>query len=107
MRRRGSAPGLKVSASAAPGRKWSMLDGLTYDDSEPPAIALVPPGTSWEAVHDHIKIAHDFLLVQPEGGEYAGAYWTGTEMIVLDDLGADQDEALDEFREELSQRGEL
>jgi len=28
-------------------------------------------------------------------------------MVVLDDLGADQDEALDEFREQLSQRGEL
>ena len=55
-----------------------MLDGLTYDDSEPPSIALVPPGTSWEQVHDHIKIAHDFLLVQPEGSGYAGAYWTGT-----------------------------
>ena len=84
-----------------------MLDGLTHDDSEPPSIALVPPGTSWDEVHDHIKIAHDFLLVRPDGGGYAGAYWTGTEMVVLDDLGADQDEALDEFREQLSQRGEL
>jgi hypothetical protein len=83
-----------------------MLDGLTYDDSEPPSIALVPPGTSWEQVLDHIKIAHGFLLVQATGG-YAGAYWTGTQMVVLDDLGTDQDEALDEFREELSQRGEL
>jgi hypothetical protein len=84
-----------------------MLDGLTYDDSEPPSIALVPPSASWEEVRDHIKIAHDFLLVRSESGEYAGAYWTGTEMVVLDDLGADQDEALDEFREQLSQRGEL
>jgi hypothetical protein len=83
-----------------------MLDGLTYDDSEPPAIALVPPGTSWDAVHDHIKIAHDFLLVEAADG-HAGAYWTGTEMVVLDGLGADQDEALAEFREQLSQRGEL
>ena len=83
-----------------------MLDGLTYDDSEPPAIALVPPGTSWEAVHDHIKIAHDFLLVQPEGGEYAGAYWTGTEMVVVEDLGPDQDQAIDEFRAVLAERGE-
>jgi hypothetical protein len=39
--------------------------------------------------------------------EYAGAYWTGTEMIVLDDLGPDQDEALDDFRDQLRQRGEL
>jgi len=84
-----------------------MLDGLTYDDSEPPSIALVPPGTSWEQVHDHIKIALDFLLVRPEGSGYAGAYWTGTRMVVLEDLGADQDEALDEFRDQLGQRGEL
>jgi hypothetical protein len=84
-----------------------MLDGLTYDDSEPPSIALVPPGTSWEEVHDHIKIAHDFMLVRPAGGEWAGAYWTGTEMVVLGELGEDQDEALEEFREQLSQRGEL
>jgi hypothetical protein len=84
-----------------------MLDGLTYDDSESPSISLVPPGASWEEVRDHIKIAHDFLLVRSESGEYAGAYWTGTEMVVLDDLGADQDAALAEFREELSQRGEL
>ena len=83
-----------------------MLDGLSYDDSEPPAIALVPPGTSWDAVHDHIKIAHDFLLVWAADG-YAGAYWTGTEMVVLDGLGTDQDDALDEFREQLGQRGEL
>jgi hypothetical protein len=84
-----------------------MLDGLTYDDSEPPSITLVPPGTSWAQVLDHIKIAHDFMLVQPDGGEYAGAYWTGTEMVVLDELGAGQDEALAEFREQLAQRGEL
>ena len=85
-----------------------MLDGLSYDDSEPPSVGLVPPGTSWEDVHDHIKIAHNFLLVAPEDdGEYAGAYWTGTEMIVLDELGADLDEALDEFRDLLRQRGEL
>jgi hypothetical protein len=85
-----------------------VLDGLSYDDSEPPSVGLVPPGTSWEDVHDHIKIAHNFLLVAPEDdGEYAGAYWTGTEMIVLDELGTDLDEALDEFRDLLRQRGEL
>jgi len=84
-----------------------MLEGLSYDDHEPPAIGLVPPGTSWDDVHDHMKIAHDFLLVQAAGGECAGAYWTGTEMVVLSDLGADLDEALDEFRELLRQRGEL
>jgi len=85
-----------------------VLDGLDYDDSEPPSVGLVPPGTSWEDVHDHIKIAHNFLLVAPEDdGEYAGAYWTGTEMIVLAELGTDLDEALDEFRDLLRQRGEL
>ena len=87
-----------------------MLDGLSYDDSEPPSVGLVPPGTSWEDVHDHIKIAHNFLLVAPEdngAAEYAGAYWTGTEMIVLAELGTDLDEALDEFRDLLRQRGEL
>ena len=83
-----------------------MLDGLTHDDSAPPSIGIVPPGTTWADVHDHIKISHDFLLVDVDG-EYAGAYWTGTEMIVLSDLGPDQDEALDDFREQLRQRGEL
>ena len=85
-----------------------VLDGLSYDDSEPPSVGLVPPGTSWGEVLDHIKISHNFLLVETEpDGEYAGAYWTGTEMVVLDDLGPDQDEALDDFREQLRQRGEL
>ncbi len=89
-----------------------MLDGLSYDDSEPPSVGLVPPGTAWPDVHDHIKIAHGFLLVAPEddgehAGEYAGAYWTGTEMVVLDELGTDLDEALGEFRDLLRQRGEL
>ena len=83
-----------------------MLDGLTHDDSAPPSIGIVPAGTTWADVHDHIKISHDFLLVDVDG-EYAGAYWTGTEMIVLSDLGPDQDEALDDFREQLRQRGEL
>jgi hypothetical protein len=83
-----------------------VLDDLTYDDSEPPSIAIVPPDTPWAVVLDHIKIAHDFLLIQT-GGEYQGAYWTGTEMAVLADLGPDADAALDEFREILRQRGEL
>jgi hypothetical protein len=83
-----------------------VLDGLTYDDTQPPSIALVPPGTTWAEVRDHIKIAHDFLLVLADD-EYAGAYWTGTEMVVLSGLGTDSDEALDEFREQLRQRGEL
>jgi hypothetical protein len=85
-----------------------MLDGLSYDDHEPPSIGLVPPGTSWDDVLDHMKIAHDFLLVEPEAsGEYAGAYWTGTDMVVVHELGTDLDEALDDFRDLLRQRGEL
>ena len=63
-----------------------MLDGLIHDDGEPPSVGLVPPGTSWADVYDHIKIAHDFLLVQEADGEYAGAYWTGTDMVVVGNL---------------------
>ncbi|HEY7011296.1 MAG TPA: hypothetical protein VH480_00970 [Streptosporangiaceae bacterium] len=84
-----------------------MLDGLTYDDSEAPTIGLVPEGVSWADVQDHIKIAHGPLLVGPgDDGEYTGAYWTGTEMVKVDDLGSDQDQALEEFRDFLVERGE-
>ena len=84
-----------------------MLDDLEYDDSEPPAIALVPAGVPWEDIQDHIKIAHHPVVVLPEGGtEYAGAYWTGTAMAVIEDLGSDQDQAIDEFRQLLRERGE-
>ena len=84
-----------------------MLDDLDYDDSEPPAIALVPAGVPWDDIRDHIKIAHHPLVVLPEGGtEYAGAYWTGTAMEVIEDLGSDHDLAISEFREFLRERGE-
>jgi len=84
-----------------------MLDDLEFDDSESPAIGLVPPGVSWQQVHDHIKIAHHSLVVPAAGGgQYAGAYWTGTEMVVIDDLGPDQDQAIEEFRALLRERGE-
>lgn len=83
-----------------------MLDDLTYDDSDAPAIGLVPAGVTWAAVQDHIKIAHHPLLVLDEGGEYAGAYWAGTRLVVAPDLGPDQDEAVSEFRELLRERGE-
>lgn len=84
-----------------------MLDDLEYDDSEAPAIGLVPAGVSWEEVQNHIKIAHNPLLV-PLGdrAEYVGAYWADTELVVAEDLGPDQDEALSEFREFLHERGE-
>jgi hypothetical protein len=85
-----------------------MLEDLDIDDSDSPAIALVPPGVSWDEVRDHIKIAHHPLLISPaaNGDQYAGAYWTGTEMVIVDDLGPDQDEAVDEFRALLRERGE-
>jgi hypothetical protein len=85
-----------------------VLDDLEFDDSDSPAIGLVPPEVSWEQVRDHVKIAHHSLLVPPPalGGQFAGAYWTGTKMVVIDDLGPDQDQALDEFRALLQERGE-
>jgi hypothetical protein len=85
-----------------------MLDNLEFDDSDSPAIGLVPPGVSWAQVRDHIKIAHHSLLVPPpaDGGDFAGAYWTGTEMVVIDDLGPHQDQAIDDFRATLQDLGE-
>jgi hypothetical protein len=85
-----------------------MLDDLVYDDSEPPTIGLVPPGVSMDEVQDHIKIAHSPLLVGPDsGGQYAGAYWAGTELVVVGDLGSDQEQALGDFRDYLRERGEI
>jgi hypothetical protein len=84
-----------------------MLEDLEFDDSDSPAIGLVPPGVSWDEVRDHIKIAHHHLLVSPaDGGEYAGAYWTGTDMVVIPDLGTDQDQAVEEFRAFLQEHDE-
>ena len=84
-----------------------MLEDLEFDDSEAPAIGLVPPGFSWQQVRDHIKIAHHSLLVPPiDSDQFAGAYWTGTEMAVVEDLGQDQDQAIDEFRAFLQEHGE-
>jgi hypothetical protein len=85
-----------------------VLDNLEFDDSDSPAIGLVPSGVSWEQVYDHIKIAHHSLLVPPaaDRGQFAGAYWTGTDMVVIDDLGPDQDQAVEEFRALLQERGE-
>jgi hypothetical protein len=86
-----------------------VLEGLEVDDADAPAIGLVPPGVSWEEVRDHIKIVHQHLLVPPDcagGGDYAGAYWTGTEMAVVADLGPDQDAAIGEFRAFLQEHGE-
>ena len=84
-----------------------MFEHLDYDDSESPTIGFVPSGASWDEVYDHIKIAHSPLLVRPgDGSEYAGAYWADTRMQVVNDLGADLDEAITDFREYLREQGE-
>ena len=94
--------GITESAERRP-----VLDDLEYDDSESPAIGLVPAGVTWEEVQDHIKIAHNPLLVPlADGARYVGAYWAGTELAVAGDLGSDQDQAVLEFREFLRERGE-
>lgn len=85
-----------------------MLEDLEFDDAGSPAIGLVPPGVSWQEVHDHIKIAHHHLLIPPaDDGYYTGAYWTGTKMALVEDLGPDQDEAIDEFRDFLAEHDEI
>ena len=85
-----------------------MLEDLEFDDAGSPAIGLVPPGVTWQQVHDHIKIAHHHLLIPPaDGGDYTGAYWTGTKMALVEDLGPDQDDALDEFRAFLAEHDEI
>jgi len=84
-----------------------VLDDLEYDDSESPTIGLVPAGVSWVDIQDHIKIAHLPLVALPEGGsEYAGVYWTGTAIAVVEDLGSDHEQAIREFRMSLRERGE-
>jgi hypothetical protein len=84
-----------------------VLEDLDIDDSGSPAIGLVPPGITWPQVRDHIKIAHHALLVpSADGAGYAGAYWTGTDMAVVEDLGPDQDDAIDEFRAYLTDHDE-
>jgi hypothetical protein len=93
--------------AAAQGRRL-VFEDLDVDDSDSPSIGLAPDGASWEDVADHLKIAHNPVLVGPDGsGQYAGAYWTGTRMEVAADLGPDRDEALDEFRDILRERGDL
>ena len=115
MRHARAGPWLQGAAGRAARRHtyhpgWErrpMLDDLEYDDGESPAIGLVPDGVSWEEVQDHIKISHHPLLLLPAGGDqYAGAYWADTKMVVAEDLGSDQDQAVQEFREFLRERGE-
>lgn len=88
-------------------RESAVFEDLEYDDSDSPAIGLLPAGVPWDDVQDHIKIAHHPLLALPEGGtEYAGVYWAGAAMAVVEELGSDYDEAIREFREFLRERGE-
>ncbi len=85
-----------------------MFEVLDVDDSEAPAIALAPAGASWDEIADHVKIVHNPVLAGPGGdGEYTGAYWAGNRLMVAEDLGTDQDDALAEFRDILRERGDL
>jgi hypothetical protein len=85
-----------------------MIEGLEYDDSDSPGIGLVRPGVPWAEVADHVKIVHGPLLIPPGEGdaEYSGAYWAGTQVVIAEGLGPDQDEAIREFRDVLRERGE-
>jgi hypothetical protein len=42
-----------------------------------------------------------------DGAEHSGVYWTGTEAVQVPDLGTDLEEAIDEFRAVLNERGEV
>ena len=89
-------------------REVTVLDDLSYDDSDEPGIALVPAGVSWDEVEDHIKIVHGPLVAGPDdSGQYAGAYWANARMVIEPDLGSDLDEAVSEFRAILRERGQV
>ena len=63
--------------AAPPANGGTVLHELDYDDSDAPAIGLVPPGVTWDDVYDHIKIAHHPLLVTlDDGADHAAR--TGT-----------------------------
>ena len=85
-----------------------MLEDLEFDDAGRYQTDRGRAGVSWQQVRDHIKIAHHHLLIPPaDGGDYTGAYWTGTKMALVEDLGPDQDDALDEFRAFLAEHDEI
>ena len=75
-----------------------MLDDLEFDDGDAPPIGLVPPGVSWDDVRDHIKIMTRYDPAAGRRRPVRRADPTGTDMVVLDYLGPDQDEAVEEFR---------
>lgn len=99
-----------------------MFENMDTDDSDSPAIGLIPSGATWQEVRDHMKIAHHAVLMPPSASAhetsasetsgddvrtgYTGAYWSGTDMILIPDLGPDQEEAIDEFRTFLQEHDE-
>ena len=84
-----------------------MLEDLEFDDATRPRSAWCRRASRGTQVRDHIKIAHHHLLVpSADGDDYAGAYWTGTTMAVVEDLGPDQEQAIDEFRVYLQEHDE-
>src|SRR6266536_3171879 len=117
---RSSLPVSRVSISASasasratmsPSRRMSRARpnpvSLPHGPDSARRAAATARSASSAEVEDHIKIAHHPLLVPPaDGGEYAGAYWAGTKLVVAEDLGPDQDGAVTEFRELLHERGE-
>ena len=85
-----------------------MFQEVDVDDTELPAITVIPQSATWDEVYDHIKISHAPLLVIPEGEEdYVGAWWTGTAMVKTEELGPDLDEAITDFRQYLTDRGQM
>jgi IPT/TIG domain len=104
--RTATLPGAFEVTPAPQGRRL-MLDDLAYDHSELPRIGLMPAGVRWEEVKDHIRVAHGPLLVGPDAsGQYTGAFWAGTELVIAEGLGPGQQQALREFRAFLRERGE-
>lgn len=80
---------------------------LEFDDGESPEIGPVPAGVPWEQAQNHIKIAHDPLLVPPGGSaQYLGANWAGTKLVVPRISDQNLEQAIREFGEFLRERGE-
>ena len=66
-----------------------MLDGLTYDDRDPPSITMVPAGVSWDEVRDHIEDrARSSCSCRRLRRHAAGSYGMGTAMVGLDRLAS-------------------
>ena len=84
-----------------------MLEDLEFDDAGSPAIGLVPPGVTWQQVHDHIKIAHHHLLIpRPTAGTTPASTGPAPRWPWSSDLGPTQEEAIEEFRAFLQEHDE-